>query len=72
MVLNELELMWNEVVGAYFNPLKPEEEREREKRKWGEGVAIGTTFNGGDINLDLRLRRSPGSARSSFCRSQDK
>jgi hypothetical protein len=32
-----------------------------------EGVAIGTTFNGGgNINLDLRLRRSPGSARSSF------
>jgi hypothetical protein len=28
------------------------------------GVAIATTFNGANINLDLRLQRSPGSARS--------
>jgi hypothetical protein len=43
------------------------EERERREENVG-GVAIGTTFNGGGggINLDLRLRRSPGSARSSF------
>jgi hypothetical protein len=50
-----------------LNHLKPRREREREREKIKCGVAeIGTTFNGGNINLDLRLRRSPGSARSSF------
>jgi hypothetical protein len=39
---------------VFIKTLKPKE-REREEK-----------IGGGDINLDLRLRRSPGSARSSF------
>jgi hypothetical protein len=47
-----------------INYLKPKK-REREEKVGG--VAIGTAFNGrGGTNLDLRPRRSPGSARSSF------
>jgi hypothetical protein len=52
-----------------LNPLTAKGEREREREEKVGGVAIGTTFNGKggwNINLVLRLRRSPGSARSSF------
>jgi hypothetical protein len=41
-------------------------QRERERKEKVGVLAIDTTFNGRDINLNLRLRKSPGSDRSCF------
>jgi hypothetical protein len=52
-----------QVVGAAPRQVDP---REREREREMGGGSSGTTFNGGNINLDFRLQRSPGSASSSF------